>query len=141
MAKQTRISDHDLIDKILATQVGGTIVLTAQSGKLDGFTCRNITVVATSEDLVPHAPREFAQPKWVRTGRAKRIRGKCIYSINVPFGSEFYLTAVGEGRFACTSIDVFITPTGAAIGPIVVRLGAKKVVDLTVSRVTCNVLA
>ena len=104
-----------MLAKILATRVTGKITLPAQTGKLQKFACANVTVVATSRDLLPHAPNEFGQPKWVRTGKAKMIAGQCRYSINVPPNSAFYLTAGGHGRgFACTSIDVFLTPTGAS---------------------------
>ena len=70
------------------------------------------------------------------------IGGQCRYSINVPPKSAFYLTAGGHGRgFACTSIDVFLTPTGAALGPVSVPLGGKHTVNLVVKKVTCNMLA
>ena len=130
-----------MVAKILATRVTGKITLPAQTGKLQKFACANVTVVATSRDLRPHAPNEFGQPKWVRTGKAKMIAGQCRYSINVPPNSAFYLTAGGHGRgFACTSIDVFLTPTGAALGPYVVPFGVQRTVNLAVKRVTCNML-
>ncbi len=140
--KQIPISNPEILAKILATRITGTIVLPKQSGKLAGFACANITVVATSKDLLPHDPNQFGQPKWVRTGKAKMIGGQCRYSINVPPSSAFYLTAGGHGRgFACTSIDVFLTPTGAALGPVSVPLGIKRTFDLVVKKVTCNMLA
>ena len=139
--KQIPISNPEILAKILATRITGTIVLPKQSGKLAGFACANITVVATSKDLLPHDPNQFGQPKWVRTGKAKMIGGQCRYSINVPPSSAFYLTAGGHGRgFACTSIDVFLTPTGAALGPVSVPLGIKRTFDLVVKKVTCNML-
>ena len=130
-----------MLAKILATRVTGKITLPAQTGKLQKFACANITVVATSKDLLPHAPNEFSQPKWVRTSKARMIAGQCTYSINVPPNSLFYLTAGGHGRgFACTSIGVSLTPRGAALGPMGVWLGATKKVDLLVRKVTCETL-
>jgi hypothetical protein len=130
------------VKKIFATRVEGTITLPAQTGKLEKFTCANITVIATSKALLPHYPNEFGAPKWVRTTKAKMIAGKCSYSIVVPPSSEFYVTAAGHGRgFACTSIDVWLTPTGAALGPIAVPFGGTKRLDLVVEKVTCNTLA
>jgi hypothetical protein len=125
-----------MVAKLLATRVTGTIAIPAQSGKLKGFTCANITVVATSREIGPHDPDEFGQPKWVRTGKAKMIARKCTYSINVPPNSAFYLTATGHGKFACTFIDVLLNPS--AIGPHMVALGMKKTVNLRVKKVTCN---
>ena len=52
-----------MVAKILATRVAGKITLPKQSGKLAGFACANVTVVATSKDLLPHAPNEFSQPQ------------------------------------------------------------------------------
>ena len=138
MGKQIRISNTEIMSRIFATRVTGTITLPAQTGNLKKFACTNITVVATSKDLGPHFPNEFGQPKWVRTGKAKMIAGQCTYSINVPAFSQFYLTASGHGRgFACAWIDVSLTPTGAALGPFIVVLGAEKRVDLRVMKVTC----
>ena len=37
------------------------------------------------------------------------INGQCTYSIKVPPNSAFYLSAGGQGRFACTSIGVSLT--------------------------------
>ena len=129
--------------KILATRVTGTIALPKQSGKLAASACANITVVATSKDLLSHDPNEFGEPKWAATGKAKMIWGQCRYSINVPPKSAFYLTAGGHGRgFACTLIDSFSTPTGAALGPVSVPLGGKHTVNLVVKKVNaCNMLA
>jgi hypothetical protein len=126
-----------MVAKLLTTQVTGAIAIPAQSGKLKGFTCANITVVATSRDLLPHAPNEFGAPKWVRIGKAKMIAGVCRYSIIVPPNSVFYLTAGGHGRgFACAFIDVLLNPS--ALGPHMVPLGMKKTVNLQVKKVTCN---
>src|SRR4029077_11840716 len=109
------------VAKILAARVTGKISLPAQTGKLQKFACANITVVATSKDLLPHYPNQFGQPKWVRTGKAKMIGGQCRYSINVPPKSAFYLTAGGHARGGgCTPIDVFFSPTGGGPGPAVV---------------------
>jgi len=70
------------------------------------------------------------------------IAGKCSYSIVVPPSSAFYVTAAGHGReFACTSIDVWLTPTGAALGPIAVPFGTESRLDLRVNKVTCNMLS
>jgi hypothetical protein len=137
MGRQISISNTEMVSKILATRVTGKIALPAQSGKLKRFACANVTVVATSKDLLPHGPNEFGQPKWVQTGKAT---GRCTYSIIVPPNSLFYLTAGGHGPFACTSIDVYITPTGAALGPIHVGLGKTRTVNLSVKKVTCNTL-
>jgi hypothetical protein len=66
------------------------------------------------------------------------IDGQCTYSINVPPNSSFYLTADGQGRFACTSIGVLLTPSSLLMG---VPLGITKTVNLVVSKVTCETLA
>ena len=126
-----------MVAKILATRVAGKITLPEQSGKLAGFACANVTVVATSKDLLPHAPNEFSQPKWVRTGKARMIAGQCTYSINVPPNSAFYMTAGGQGRFACTSIGVLLTDF---LLPMAVPLGRTKTVNLVVRKVTCETL-
>ena len=140
MGKQIPISNTKLVSKILATRVAGTIALPAQTGNLKKFACANVTVVATSTELGPHAPNEFTQPKWVRTGKAKMIAGRCTYSINVPPNSAFYLTASGHGKFACAWIDVVLTtPMGVALpGPIQVGLGNTRTVNPSVKKVTCN---
>ena len=139
--KHIRISNTEMVAKILSTRVEGTIALPAQTGKLEKFACANVTVVATSKDLLPHAPNEFGQPKWVRAGKAKMIAGQCRYSINVPPNSTFYLTAGGHGRgFACTSIDVLLTHSGQALGGYQVGLGKTRTVNLSVRKVTCNML-
>ena len=129
-----------MLAKILATRVTGKITLPEQSGKLEGFACANVTVVATSRDLLPHYPNEFGQPKWVRTGKAKMIGGQCRYSINVPPKSAFYLTADGQGRFACTSIGVFLTRRCAGARIVPVPFGVQRTVNLVVKKVTCNML-
>jgi hypothetical protein len=139
--KQVPISDTEMVAKIFATWVTGKITLPAQSGKLKRFACANITIVATSKDLLPHDPNEFGQPRWVRTGKARMINRQCTYSINVPPNSAFYLTAGGHGRFACTSIGVSLTRAGAALGPMSVPFGITRTVNLVVEKVTCNMLA
>ena len=126
-----------MVAKILATRVAGKITLPKQSGKLAGFACANVTVVATSKDLLPHAPNEFSQPKWVRTGKARMIAGQCTYSINVPPNSAFYLTAGGQGRFACTFIGVLLTDF---LGPMAVPFGTTRTANLVVAKVTCETL-
>ena len=150
MGKQIPISDTETMAKILATRIEGTITVPAQTGKLEKFGCANVTVIATSKELVPHAPNEFGVPKWVRTGNAKIIAGKCKYSIVVPPNKLFYLTAHGHGRgFACTSIDVWLSPVpvspnlpmGAPIGPIAVPFGQTRRMDVAVRKVKCNTLA
>ena len=65
------------------------------------------------------------------------IAGECRYSINVPPSSAFYLTAGGQGRFACTSIGVLLTDF---LGPMAVPLGRTKTVNLVVRKVTCETL-
>jgi hypothetical protein len=142
MGKQIAIGNSEIVKRIFATRLKGTISpLRPQTGKLEKFTSANITVIATSKELVPHAPNEFGAPKWVRTAKAKSIGAQCTYSIVVPPGKNFYATASGHGRgFACTSIEVWLTPTGAAIGPIAIPLGATKTLDLRVSKVKCIVL-
>ena len=126
-----------MVAKILATRVAGKITLPKQSGKLAGFACANVTVVATSKDLRPHAPNEFSQPKWMRTGKARMINGQCTYSINVPPSSAFYLSAGGQGRFACTSIGVSLT---GSLGPMAVPFGTTRTANLVVAKVTCETL-
>jgi hypothetical protein len=136
--KQIAVSNTETVAKILATRVAGKITFAAQSVKLAGFACANITVVATSKDLLTHAPDEFSQPKWVRTGKARMIAGQCTYSINVPPNSAFYLSAGGQGRFACTFIGVSLSPTFPAF--MSVPPGTTRTVDLVVVKVTCETL-
>jgi hypothetical protein len=91
--------------------------------------------------MATHAPNQFSQPKWVRTGKAKITGGQCRYSIIVPPNKEFYLMASGHGRgFACTSIDVLLR-LDQGLGPHDVPLGGKKTVNLFVTNVKCNMLA
>jgi len=65
------ISNTELLKKIFATRLEGTITLPAQTGKLEKFACANITVIATSKALLPHNPNEFGAPTWVRTTKQK----------------------------------------------------------------------
>lgn len=124
------------------TKVAGTINVPAPpGGALSGFACGNLAVTATSKDHHPVKPGQtFSAPKWTRTVKATGTysSGKCSYSIGVPSKSDFFITANGEGNYACHYVATWIGSQGAAIGPIQVPLGTTRTQNFTISKVSCE---
>ena len=131
MEKQIPISNTEMVAKILATRVAGKITLPAQTGKLERFACANVTVVATSKDLLPHAPNEFGQPKWVRTGKAKMISGT-VHVFDQRAAQQRVLPVGGWTGQVRVHVYRRLAHHGR-LGPMAVPLGKTRTVNLVVS--------
>jgi hypothetical protein len=125
--------------KAINTNVHGTITVTPSqaSGDLAGFQCSNLTIVATSKEYNPAPPGVFASPKWTRTANATGswASGQCSYSIVVPGGQQFGLTAGGNGNFDCSVIAVGLSGTPQYQ---TVAKGTQKVDNMTVTMLSCQ---
>ncbi len=130
------------LSQFMLTQVAGTFTVPAPpTGELTGFACSNIQITATSKDSnPPPSPNAFASPKWTRTTTAKGTyaSGSCSYSMVVPAGSAFYLSASGVGQYACHYIATWIGPTGTTVGPITVPLATTKTQNFAITKVSCE---
>lgn len=129
--------------KFFQTKVAGKIkVPAAPTGALQGFGCQNIIVSATSNEYNTPPGGGFGSPKWVRSVAATGdyASGSCSYSLSVPGGKGFYLSASGEGNYDCSVISTWIGPQGTTIGPLTVPVGTTKKQDFEITKVNCDIV-
>lgn len=130
------------IDVIPPSQFGGSGYGSPSS--LAGFNCSNLVIVASSKAMKPRPPgyTDFwpPQPIWTRSDVASGswASGKCQYSMTVPGGEEFRLTAGNTGgNFECHYIDIGLgnTPEFQTVPK-----GTVKTDNIKVTRVVCGVI-
>ena len=113
------------------------------ASSLANFQCSNLVVIANSKETKPR-PAGYTgfwmdPPVWTRSVNATGTwaSGKCNYSMSVPGGKEFNLTAGTNGDFNCSVVQVSVTNTPAWQS---VPFGTTKVDNITVTKVDCIVI-
>jgi hypothetical protein len=99
--------------KILTTKATGNINVTIPN-QLQGLQCSDITLVASSVEMLPPPPGGFAtQHKWTRIAHLSGNNlNSCSYTVYVPGNSQFNFSLGADSTQACMLVGGYPTPNG-----------------------------
>jgi hypothetical protein len=132
------IKQNPGLTRPIITAVQGSINVTIPA-QLSGLSCSDITVRATSVEMLPVPPGSFAtDPKWTRTTKATGgALGACSYSMTVPGNSAMHLAISGRPTTKC--MIVIGQPSPNAYVSVTVLPGTTKTFDFASTMLCQNI--